>query len=281
MRKLKDAEEKRLQEITRQELNQINKIKEDSLRLILDLEDSITKELTMSTSKVFATTIGMEKFREISTEFEKSVRTSLQNGVLKLLKNELTPIDANKGKKLSTNKTILPFVYGVILSAVFFIGGPLLYKYIQNQNDPIKNQLELQAKAEVAPVKKFIPLKTSKLGDTIVDCVIYTENYVENVSKEQFRSELMKQGSVYLFKQWQIEEEKSIQAFSMIFSLIDTLKNRTEKIDPDFEKRDIDKMVLLEKETLKKLETILGNEVRLEAAIKFYNRFYQDFSTKP
>lgn len=279
MRKLKEAEEKRLQDLTRQELNQINKIKEDSLRLVLDLENSITKELSNSTSKVFATTIGVAKFREIAPDYEKSVRASLQAGVLKLLQNELTPSEARKGKSLSTNQKVWkPVTLGVVASALVFGLLPYIYRQVQDQNDPIKQQLEAQARAAaVVPIKKFTPTKVATLGSTFVNSVIYTEEFCEIYAQEKFRSELMKKGSAYLYKQWQINEEKSIESYAIIFSLIDTLKAKTEKIDPDYEKRDIDKMVAIEKETMKKLEKILGNEVRLEAALKFQTRYYQEF----
>lgn len=106
MQKRQTEEEERLQNLTRHELNQINKIKEDSLRIVLDLEDSITKELSNATSKVFATTIGMTKFREIAPDYEKSIRASLQAGVLKLLKNELTPADPTKKRTSQALKSL-------------------------------------------------------------------------------------------------------------------------------------------------------------------------------
>lgn len=87
----------------------------------------------------------------------------------------------------------------------------------------------------------------------------------------------MKEGSVYMYKQWKIDEEKSIQSYSMILSLIDVLHEKSGKIDPDYEKRDIGKMSAMEKDTMKKLEKILGNEVRLEAALKFQARYYEDY----
>lgn len=284
MVKLKLAEEERLQNLTRQELNQINKIKEDSLRIVLDLEDSITKELSNATSKVFATTIGMTKFREIAPDFEKSIRTSLQAGVLKLLQNELSPADPLKKKNLtSTQKTWKPMAIGVAISAVVFGAIPMTYQYVKDQNDPVRLQIEAEARMAAAakPIKKFEPEKVGKLGVDLTDSVIYTYNYYETVSQEKFRSGLMKEGSVYMYKQWKIDEEKSIQAYSMILSLIDVLREKSLKIDPDYEKRDIDKMMALEKETMKKLEKILGNEVRIEAALKFQNRYYETYSASP
>jgi pSer/pThr/pTyr-binding forkhead associated (FHA) protein len=279
MRKHKTAEEERLQNLTRHELNQINKIKEDSLRIVLDLEDSITKELSDSTSKVFATTIGMTKFREIAPDFEKSIRTSLQSGVLKLLKNELSPADPLKKKNLSsTQKSWKPMAVGLSIGAIVFGGLPLTYQYVKDQNDPIRLQMEADARAAAAPpVRVFTPEKTNKLGASLVDSVIYTDHYYETVTQEKFRSGLMKEGSVYMYKQWNIDEEKSIQSYSMILSLIDVLHEKSEKIDPDYEKRDISKMSVIEKDTMKKLEKILGNEVRLEAALKFQNRYYDDY----
>ena len=279
MLKLKIIEEERLQNLTRHELNQINKIKEDSLRIVLDLEDSITKELTNATSKVFATTIGMAKFNEIAPDFEKSVRSSLQTGVLKLLKNELNPTDPFKKKTLSSTKQAWkPLAIGMSLSAIIFGGIPMIYRQVQEQNDPARIQREADARLAALPViKKFIVTKNKKIGASFVESIIYTENYYETITQEKFRSGLMKEGSVYMFKQWNITEEKSIQGFSMILSLLDNLHEKAEKIDPDYEKRDIKKMEDLEKETIKKLESILGNAVRLEAAIKFQNRFYEDY----
>jgi pSer/pThr/pTyr-binding forkhead associated (FHA) protein len=279
MRKHKTAEEERLQNLTRHELNQINKIKEDSLRIVLDLEDSITKELSNSTSKVFATTIGMTKFREIAPDFEKSIRASLQAGVLKLLQNELTPADLSKKKTLSsTQKSWKPMIAGLSLGAMVFGAIPLAYQHVKDQNDPVRLQMEADARAAAAPpIRVFTPEKVSKLGATLVDSVIYTDQYYETVTQEKFRSGLMKEGSVYLYKQWKIDEEKSIQSYSMILSLIDVLHEKSGKIDPDYEKRDIAKMSAMEKETMKKLEKILGNEVRLEAAMKFQTRYYEDY----
>jgi len=279
MHKHKVAEEERLQNLTRHELNQINKIKEDSLRIVLDLEDSITKELSNATSKVFATTIGMTKFREIAPDFEQSIRASLQAGVLKLLKNELTPTDLTKKKNLSgTQKSWKPMAIGMTLSALIFGGIPLVYKQVQEQNDPARLQREADERAAALPViKKFTPEKVSKLGENFVDSVVYTHNFYETITQEKFRSGLMKEGSVYMYKQWKIDEEKSIQSYAMILSLIDALHEKSEKIDPDYEKHDIKKMADMEKETMKKLESILGNGVRLEAALKFQNRFYEDY----
>ena len=279
MLKLKIIEEERLQNLTRHELNQINKIKADSLRIVLDLEDSITKELSIATSKVFATTIGMEKFREIAPDFESSVRASLKNGVLKLLKNDLNPVDPLKNNALTrAQKSWKPLVVGMGISAIVFGGIPMIFRQVQQQNDPTWLQKEADARQAALPIiKKFIVQKKSKLGESFVESIIYTENFYETVTQEKFRSGLMKEGSVYMFKQWNITEEKSIQSYSMILSLLDNLRDKSDKIDPDYEKRDIKKMEDLEKETMKKLEAILGNAVRLEAALKFQNRYYDDY----
>ena len=281
MLKLKIVEEERLQNLTRHELNQINKIKADSLRIVLDLEDSITKELSNATSKVFATTIGLEKFREIAPEFENSVRTSLKTGVLKLLKDDLNPIDPLKNKTLSNaQRSWRPLLVGMGISAIVFGGIPMIFRQVQRQNDPTWLQKEADARQAALPIiKKFIVQKRDKLGESFVESIIYTDNFYETITQEKFRSGLMKEGSVYMFKQWNIKEEKSIQSFSMILSLLDNLNDKSDKIDPDFEKRDIKKMEDLEKETMKKLESILGNAVRLEAALKFQNRFYDDYVT--
>lgn len=277
--KQKVIEEERLQNLTRHELSQINKIKEDSLRIVLDLEDSITKELTDATSKIFATTIGMTKFREIAPDFDKSIRHSLQAGVLKLLKNELSPADPSKKKNLSsTQKSLKPVAIGMTLSALVFGGIPHVYRQVQEQNDPERLQRIADERQAAIPVKKkFTPEKVYKLGSTFVDSIIYTHDFYNIIGQEKFRSGLMKEGSVYMYKQWKINEEKSIQSYSMILSLLDTLHEKSEIIDPDYEKRDIKKMSDLEKQTLKKLESILGNGVRLEAALKFQNRFYEDY----
>jgi hypothetical protein len=278
MRKLKETEEQRLQNLTRHELNQINKIKEDSLRLVLDLEDSITKEISNSTSKVFANTVGIAKFREIAPDYEKSIRASLQAGVLKLLKNELSTPDPAKKSLSSNQKSWKPVIISAVASAIVFGLFPHIYRQVQDQNDPIRKQLEEQARqAAIVPARKFTPSKVATLGKDFVNSVIYTEEFCEIYAQENFRSELMKKGSAYLYKQWQIDEEKSIQSYAMIFSMIDVLKEKTQKIDPDNEKKDIAKMAQLEKETMKKLEKILGNEVRLDAALKFQNRFYLEY----
>ena len=279
MLRLKVIEEERLQKLTRHELSQINKLKEDSLRIVLDLEDSITRELSSATSKVFATTIGIEKFNEIAPDFEKSIRVSLKNGVLQLLKNDLNPGDPLAKKPFAAaQKSWKPLAVGMSLSALVFGGIPFIYRQVQDQNDPARLQREADARQAALPVKqKFIVQKKNKLGETFVESIIYTEGFYETITQEKFRSGLMKEGSVYMFKQWNIIEEKSIQGYSMILSMLDNLHEKSDKIDPDYEKRDIKKMEDQEKETMKKLEIIFGNAVRLEAALKFQNRYYEDY----
>ncbi len=279
IKKLKEAEEKKIQNMVLQEINQINKLKEESLKMVLELEDSITKELVNATMKVFANTVGASKFKEIAPDYEKSIRTSLQNGVLKLLKNELNPTKSPNAKKLSSNPKIMkPVIISSLVSSFLFGVLPYIYRQVEDQSDPVRIEMEARKKAAaVVPKKKFTPTKVLALKETFVDSVIYTEGFAEVYAKEEFRSELMKKGSTYLYKQWQIEEEKSIEAYAMIFSMIDVLKSKAEKIDPDNEQKDIQKMTLIEKETLKKLEKIFGNEVRLEAAMKFQTRFYKEF----
>ncbi len=281
IKKLRDGEEKKIQNMVLQEINQINKLKEESLKMVLELEDSITKELVNATMKVFANTVGASKFKEIAPDYEKSIRTSLQTGVLKLLKNELNPTKSANTKKLSSNPKIMkPVIISSLISSFIFGVLPYVYRQVEDQSDPVRIEMAARKKAAaIVPKKKFTPQKVSVLKETFVDSVIYTEGFPEVYAKEEFRSELMKKGSAYLYKQWQIEEEKSIEAYAMIFSMIDVLKAKTEKIDPDNEQKDIQKMVLIEKETLKKLEKIFGNEVRLEAAMKFQTRFYKEFTS--
>ncbi|MDO9181189.1 MAG: FHA domain-containing protein, partial [Bacteriovorax sp.] len=218
MRKLKASEEKRLQELLHNEMARINSLKEESLRLVVDLENSITKEISNASSKIFATTIGVDKYREIAPQFEKALRSSLQSGVLKLLQNELNPNHTNKAKSLSSSKkNWKPLVIGMTSSALVFGLFPYIYQKVQNQTDPIQQQLladaEAQARAKI-PVKKFTPEKVQQLGSTFVKSVIYTEDFCENYGLENFRSDMMKQGSVYLYKQWQIDEGKSIESFA-------------------------------------------------------------------
>lgn len=279
IRKLRDIEEKKIQNLVLQEINQINKLKEESLKMVLDLEDSITKELVNSTMTVFANTIGASKFKEIAPHYEQSIRTSLQGGVLKLLKNELNPSKSPNAKKLSSNPRVMkPVIISSLISAFIFGVIPHIYRQIEDQNDPVRLEMAARARAAaIVPKRVFTPMKVAELKPTFVDAVIYTEGFTDVYAKEEFRSELMKKGSEYLYKQWQIDEEKSIEAYAMIFSMIDLLKDKTLKVDPDNEQKDIQKMVQIEKETLKKLEKILGNEVRLEAALKFQTRYYKEF----
>lgn len=280
IKKLRDIEEKKIQNLVLQEINQINKLKEESLKMVLDLEDSITKELVNSTMTVFANTIGASKFKEIAPHYEQSIRTSLQGGVLKLLKNELNPSKSPNAKKLSSNpKVMKPVIISSLISAFIFGLIPHIYRQVEDQNDPVRLEMAARARAAaIIPKRVFTPMKVAELKPTFVDAVIYTEGFTDVYAKEEFRSELMKKGSEYLYKQWQIDEEKSIEAYAMIFSMIDLLKDKTLKVDPDNEQKDIQKMVQIEKETLKKLEKILGNEVRLEAALKFQTRYYKEFT---
>lgn len=281
MRLLTIKEENRLQELLRDEMLRIGKIKEESLRLVLDLEDSITKEISNASSKIFAETIGVDRYREIAPLFEKTLRTTLQSGVLKLLHNQLEPSKDGKKKTLSsTKKNWKPFSTGIASSAIVFLLLPYIYKEIQIENDPVQQNLRAEARArEFAPppIAKFIPQKVKELGSNFTNSVIYTENFCETYAIEKFRSDLIKEGMDYLYKNWKIPEEKSIESYSLMFSLIDTLKEKRENINPEFEKKDIAKMETLENETMKKVEALLGNGVRLEAALKFQNRFYQTF----
>lgn len=279
MVKLKESEEKRLQQQLHEEMSRVSQLKEESLRLVIDLEDSITKEISIATSKIFASTIGASKYSEIAPQFEKSIRTSLQTGVLKLLKNDLDPSSKSAGLS-AAKKPWKPLLAGMTISGLAFGLLPYVYKEVQHQTDPVQQQMRLdaeQAAKALIPIPKYTPEKVKTLGSTFVNSVNHTEDFCEIYALEEFRSKLIKEGSVYLYKNWQIEEEKSIESYAIMFSMIDALKLRRESVNPEFEKRDIAKMVTLENETMKKVEKLLGNAVRVEAALKFQARFYNDF----
>ncbi len=279
MVKLKESVEKRLQLQLQDESARISKLKEESLRLVIDLEDSITKEISIATSHLFTSSIGASKYSEIAAQFEKSIRTSLQTGVLKLLKNDVNTASKNTGLA-SSRQDWKPLAVGFVLSAVIFVLLPYVYKEILFHNDPVQQQLRLEAERAtraLIPIAKFTPEKVATLGASFVLSVNHTEEFCETYALPEFRAKLIKEGSVYLYKSWQIDEEKSIESYAIMFSLIDALKLRRDSVKPEFEKRDVAKMAVLEHETMKKVEILLGNGVRLEAALKFQARFYNDF----
>jgi hypothetical protein len=114
-----------------------------------------------------------------------------------------------------------------------------------------------------------------------VDSVIFTKDFSKTYLDPKYQEEWNKAATLYLLKTWRLDEDSSTKALATSAALVKDLTEKRENIHPDFIKQNVAKMRAIEKETLARLKTQLGGEVRLESFKKFEKKFYEKYDRTP
>lgn len=144
---------------------------------------------------------------------------------------------------------------------------------------PLERAVASQAEARKADLlqRKFNPEKSWELRPTYVDAVIYTDQYVEITTSDEYQKKWSLALAKHLLKLWKVEEDSTFQVTSISNALVKTLEERKGKIHPDFVKDGLRKMKEAEADAVKRMTAVLGSQVRYESMRKFEKDFFNDY----
>nr|BFD58866.1 hypothetical protein CKG001_09730 [Bdellovibrio sp. CKG001] len=271
------SEEERLEELRLEMAKKMQKMERDLLDDVIRKKSSLVKEIHAAIEKEVVMLMEPEKWRNISQSVENHITEAIEGKVATLSQSSMAekPVDLMKKRKSEKMRWV---TLGLAMGAIgYFVSQIVVNKVIRDQT-PMQTMVSLEAKKRQDELEKrrFNPAQAEEIKDTYTDAVIYTRNYLDIYTDAQFQQKLYKAASAYLLKTWRVDEDKSIQVISASNALVKELAEKRAKIHPDFIKEGIEKMRELENQTLVRMKTTLGSEVRLESYRRFEKNFYME-----
>lgn len=259
------------------ENERVQKAKEQIWTEIAAQQKSFVQHVHQGLSVVIIQNIQQDQFRKMSSQIEKQIDQSVSQFLTDMsLTQQSGQLNLNEVKKKQKKQQVKWLSYGLatglsIMLSVNFVKTYLHENSVQTilQKEKMEREAELQA-------RRFEPEQELDVKETYTKSVIYTKNFVAAYSESQYQDKWFKAARDYLYTKWRVQEETSIEVLAMAKTLVATLEERRREIHPDFVKQNIEKMEELEQETLKKMEALLGTEVKLQAFKKFEKKFFDD-----
>ena len=268
---LTKSEEQRLEEMRMQTTQRLQKMEREMLDEILRRKDSMVKEIFTNIEREVVKQLEPSRWRDIAENVESHIRESIEGKVSSMAQSSLTtekPVDLIKKRKAEKMRF---FLSGATVGILLFFGGEMALDQIRQNQAPMQNMVEKEARKRKQDLEKrrFNPPQEDEWKDSYTDAVIYTRNFTNIYTDNDFQQKLYKASATYLLKTWRIDEQKTLQVVSMTQALVKELQELRSRIHPDYVKQGIDKMHALEKESRERMKVILGSEVRLDSFRRF------------
>jgi hypothetical protein len=268
---LSKTEEQRIEEMRMQNTQRLQKMEREMLDEILRRKDSMVKEIFTNIEREVVTQLEPTRWREIAGNVESHIKESIEGKVSSMAQSSLTtekPVDLMKKRKAEKWRF---FLSGATVGVLILFGAQMVLEQLQNNQAPMANMVEKEARKRKQDLekRKFNPPQEDEWKDSYTDAVIYTRNFTDIYTDNEFQQKLYKASATYLLKTWRIDEQKTLQVVSATQALVKELRELRSRIHPDYVKQGIDKMHALEKESRDRMKVVLGSEVRLDSFRRF------------
>lgn len=273
---LKEYEE-RLQDAQLEISKRLMKMEQEMFEEIMSRKEALVKDIIVVVETRIAKVLEPAKWDQVSSLVFEGVSETIEGKAVSFNQNSKAPKQSaslqRKKKKENFRWMGAGLTAGVLLSLLSFQG----YRRVQEDKNPMRTIAaeETRKRREDLERRKFNPTQVAAIKDTYTDAVIYTSGFVAVYQDPEFQQKLYKAASAYLLKTWRVDEDISIQVLSMSSALIKELHEKRQAIHPDYVKEGIGKMRALEKESLLRMKTALGSEVRLESYRRFERKFFE------
>lgn len=259
------------------ENERVQKAKEQIWTEIAAQQKTFVQHVHQSLSVVIIQNIQQEQFRKMSSQIEKQIDQSVSQFLTDMsLTQQSGQLNLSEVKKKQNKQQVKWLSYGLVTGLSIMLSVNFVKNYLhENSVQAILQKEKMQRDAELQ-ARRFEPEQELDVKETYTKSVIYTKNFVTAYSEPQYQDKWFKAARDYLYTKWRVQEETSIEVLAMAKTLVATLEERRKEIHPDFVKQNIEKMDELEQETLKKMEALLGTEVKLQAFKKFEKKFFDD-----
>ncbi|WP_374029887.1 FHA domain-containing protein [Bdellovibrio bacteriovorus] len=272
------SEEERLEEMRLEMSKRLQKMEQGLLDEMIRKKSSLVQEVHAAIEKEVVMLMEPAQWRKISDSVMSHIEEAVDGKVASLSQSTVTtakPVDLMKKRKSDRFRWA---TVGLAMGALGYFVSQVVVDKVSADQAPMQTLVQKEAKKRQDDLEKrrFNPPQAEELKDSYTDAVIYTRNFPEIYTDQQFQQKLYKSASQYLLKTWRVDEDKSIQVLSTANALVKELTERKAKIHPDFIKEGLEKMRQLETETLARMKDVLGSEVRVESFRRFERNFYKE-----
>jgi pSer/pThr/pTyr-binding forkhead associated (FHA) protein len=286
--KLKDSERELLAKLRAKEVEAIKEMRtkahseitikksENINSLVLGIENIINEHVMYNSSEAGVDTKLIGQLVKQSLLGEKSH----DNAALK----KLNPYGPGGGKSSLFMKRIII----VFVTLVLVLGTHLIFPQIYNSfSSLVKDTVKVERSAQDmykegiqdkrANAPKYSPAMTSEFKDSYVDNTLYTSSFSDTWLSDDFQKQwTIKIDEVLVYK-FQLSDYVVIKYISLEFKLVRDLKELRGKITLKNQNEIIAQMVKLEKNNIKKIESLVGGEENLEKLLLIQQGFYTDY----
>lgn len=277
---LNKQEEDRTNQLKLETAEAIKKFERELIEEILSRKTQMTKEILLQVEALCPTVARNEDWKSKQTDLNQMIQDIIgntdQSSVKKVADgktNKFSKRTKEKAFSMALGLCMGLLVFGVVDKVGNRVdGNSPIERMVANAIDSSKADLEK---------RKFNPPQVSEVKGSYVDAVIYTKDFKDLYLDPQYQEAWTKAATLYLLKMWRMDEDKSTRVLAASAALVKDLSERKEKIHPDFVKSGISKMREAEKETLARMKSELGGEVRLESFKKYEKRFFENYDRTP
>ncbi len=273
---LEKAEEERREEIRLELQKQANKLEQQMLTEVVRSKEALIQDIHFSVEKEMANLVGPVEWAKISNKVKQQVIEAVEGKVAHLSSEAVGVQKASVVAKQRSKENGRSGLYGAMLGIALILGAQFTWNAVEKNKSPMKARAIAAAEERQKDLeaRKFNPPQVDEVKESYTDSIIYTRNFAGFYTDADIQKRFYKEASAYLLKTWRVEEEKAIEVISISISLVKELQDRRAKIHPDYVKDGIQKMRDLEKDTLGRLKTTLGSEVRVQSYKKFEAQFF-------
>lgn len=283
---IKDKFEMDREKVRKEEDDRLEKIKLETYQKFLSFERDLVAELRVKQEN-FVRGIAIAVERLVKENPDGVDNKTLQGTIRAAFNMETNVAAATKsidGKKINLlrlrtiERTRTAIISAIATAALISMVNYIKTNFSQNS---LQQKIEQEARERALDLerRRFNPPQTEEYKESYMDNVVYTLGFSKNYVDPEFQKQLMKSLSSYMLKTWRIEEDKVIELLSTSTTLVKTLEEKKQAINPDFVNQALDKMRQTEKEAVARMTEVLGSEVRYESFQKFEKDFYHNHFT--
>ncbi|MGE5085654.1 MAG: FHA domain-containing protein [Bacillota bacterium] len=272
------SEEQRLEEMRLESSKRLQKLEQDLLEDVMAKKLDMVKDIHNQIEREVVKVMELSQWNKISAGVLVQIKEAVEGRVANMSQSSATSVAPEKLVKKRQLEKMRWAASGLVLGGLLYFSSQVVIEKIRSDGNPLQTRAISEAKERQEDLerRRFNPTQADEVKDTYTDSVIYTRNYADIYLEQEFQRRLYKASAHYLLKTWRIDEEKSLQVLSAANALVKELQDRKSKIHPDYIKEGIEKMRLLENQTLARMKDILGSEVRLESFRRFEEKFYRE-----
>ena len=273
---IKDSEE-RVSEAQLEMGKRLQKMERELFDEIVSRKEKLVKEIIVIVETRIAKVLEPAKWDQVSSVIFDGVHAAIEGRAVSFTDIGAKPKHSQSLERKKKKEHLRWLAVGLVCGLAMTFGSLKIQSVMNQDKNPMRTiaNEDARRRQEELEKRKFNPAQTQDLKDSYTDAVIYTQDFVSKFQETEFQKKLYKAASAYLLKTWRVDEDKSIQVLSMSSALVKELNEKRQAIHPDYVKDGIQKMHSLEKQSMERMKTVLGSEVRLESYRRFERKFYE------